>query len=408
MLEQFKKEPADHSVRGAIRGSILDLVMRNGSFTASEIADSTGYSLTTVAKYVSELQEEGVISEKERVNLHSKGRRTVRYGVEFDSYYFLGIDMRNFALNIALSDFSGNIVKMERHPDFRFENSYETLDGLCEKVTSFIGSLEESQRAGLAGANLNIPGRVDSRSGTSSTMFHFEDMGDCPLAEHLSSRFGVKTFIENDTKAMAFGEYMTSMNKEYKDVLFVNISWGLGLGIILDGKLYYGKNGFSGEFGHINMYNNNVLCHCGKKGCIETEVSVRAIHRKLMERIRNGESSILSPMVEQRKDVTSKDILEAAANEDPLCIELINRTGAELGRHLAGLINLLNPEAIILGGTLSQAKSYDFLQPVEWAIRKYSLRLMSQNVRVTTSTLGNKAGVVGACLLARRRVFGEI
>lgn len=408
MLEQFKKEPADHSVRGAIRSSILDLVMRNGSFTASEIADSTGYSLTTVAKYVSELQEEGVISEKERVNLHSKGRRTVRYGVEFDSYYFLGIDMRNFALNIALSDFSGNIVKMERHSDFRFENSYETLDGLCEKVTSFIGSLEESQRAGLAGANLNIPGRVDSRSGTSSTMFHFEDMGDCPLAEHLSSRFGVKTFIENDTKAMAFGEYMTSMNKEYKDVLFVNISWGLGLGIILDGKLYYGKNGFSGEFGHINMYNNDVLCHCGKKGCIETEVSVRAIHRKLMERIRNGESSILSPMVEQRKDVTSKDILEAAANEDPLCIELINRTGVELGRHLAGLINLLNPEAIILGGTLSQAKSYDFLQPVEWAIRKYSLRLMSQNVRVTPSTLGNKAGVVGACLLARRRVFGEI
>mgnify|MGYP000641185317 FL=1 len=218
----------------------------------------------------------------------------------------------------------------------------------------------------------------------------------------------MKTFIENDTKAMAFGEYMTSMNKEYKDVLFVNISWGLGLGIILDGKLYYGKNGFSGEFGHINMYNNNVLCHCGKKGCIETEVSVRAIHRKLMERIRNGESSILSPMVEQRKDVTSKDILEAAANEDPLCIELINRTGVELGRHLAGLINLLNPEAIILGGTLSQAKSYDFLQPVEWAIRKYSLRLMSQNVRVTPSTLGNKAGVVGACLLARRRVFGEI
>lgn len=408
MLEQFKKELADHSVRGAIRGSILDLVMRNGSFTASEIADSTGYSLTTVAKYVSELQEEGVISEKERVNLHSKGRRTVRYGVEFDSYYFLGIDMRNFALNIALSDFSGNIVKMERHSDFRFENSYETLDGLCEKVTSFIGSLEEIQRAGLAGANLNIPGRVDSRSGTSSTMFHFEDMGDCPLAEHLSSRFGVKTFIENDTKAMAFGEYMTSMNKEYKDVLFVNISWGLGLGIILDGKLYYGKNGFSGEFGHINMYNNNVLCHCGKKGCIETEVSVRAIHRKLMERIRNGESSILSPMVEQRKDVTSKDILEAAANEDPLCIELIYQTGVELGRHLAGLINLLNPEAIILGGTLSQAKSYDFLQPVEWAIRKYSLRLMSQNVRVTPSTLGNKAGVVGACLLARRRVFGEI
>lgn len=408
MLEQFRKEPADHSVRGTIRRSILGHVMRNGSFTIAEIAGDTGYSLTTIAKYVSELQEGGVVNEKERINLHTKGRKTVRYGIDLDSYYFLGIDMRTFTLNIALSDFSGNIVRLERHTDFRFENTYETLDNLCEKVIGFIDSLEDRHKIRIAGANLNIPGRVDSHAGTSSTMFHFEDMGDAPLAEYLSARLGVETFIENDTKAMAFGEYMSGLNKTYKDVLFVNIGWGLGLGIIIDGKLYYGKNGFSGEFGHVNMYNNNVLCHCGKKGCIETEVSGRAIHRKLIERINSGESSILSPMVEQRASITTKDILDAAENEDPLCIELISQTGMELGHQLAGLINLFNPEAIILGGALSQAKPYDFLQPAELAIRKYSLRLMSQNVHIATSTLGDKAGAIGACLLARSRVFGDI
>ena len=207
---------------------------------------------------------------------------------------------------------------------------------------------------------------------------------------------------------MAFGEYMTGLNQKYKNVLFVNIGWGLGLGIIIDGKLYYGKNGYTGEFGHVNMYDNNVLCHCGKKGCIETEVSGRAIHRKLIERINSGESSVLSRMVNQRVSITTKDILDAAENEDPLCMELISQTGMELGHQLAGLINLFNPEAVILGGSLSKAKPYDFLQPAELAIRKYSLRLMSQNVYIATSTLGDMAGAVGACLLARSRTFGEI
>ncbi len=408
MLAQFKSNPDDHSVGGTIRRCILRHLIHGGDFTIAEITADTGYSPTTVSKYVSELLETGDITEKERINLHSKGRRTVRYGVDFGSCYFLGVDTRTFTLNIALSDFSGKPVKSETHSDFRFENTYETFEDLCERVTSFIGSLEESQRTRIAGANMNIPGRVDSRSGTSSTMFNFEDMGDSPLAECLSARFGVKTFIENDTKAMAFGEYVSGLNRKYRDVLFINVGWGIGLGIIIDGKLYYGKNGFSGEFGHINMYNNNVLCHCGKKGCIETEVSGRAIHRKLIERINSGESSILSPMVAQRMDITTKDILDAAENEDPLCIELISQTGMEVGRHIAGLINLFNPEAIILGGPLSQAKPYDFLQPAELAIRKYSFRLMSHDVHIATSTLGDMAGAVGACLLARNRMFGDM
>lgn len=408
MLEQLMSAPDDHSVRGVIRSHIMANVMRNGNFTIAQIASDTGFSQTTISKYVAELLDSGVVNETERVSLHSKGRRTVRYGIDLNSYYFLGIDMRTFTLSLALCDFAGNLVRYEKCPDFRFTNTYETFDALCRSVESFIDSLDETQRARIAGANLNIPGRVDSHSGTSSTMFHFEEMGDTPLAEILSSRLGVRTFIENDTKAMAFGEYMSGLNKMYKDVLYVNIGWGLGLGIIINGKLYYGKNGFSGEFGHINMYNNNVLCHCGKKGCIETEVSGRAILRKLIERINSGESSVLSPKVAQRGNITTMDILEAAENEDPLCIELISQTGTELGRQLAGLINLFNPEAIILGGTLSQAKPYDFLQPAELAIRKYSLRLMSQNVQISTSTLGDKGGVIGACLLARGRTFGEI
>ena len=128
----------------------------------------------------------------------------------------------------------------------------------------------------------------------------------------------------------------------------------------------------------------------------------------MIERINNGESSVLSHKVKKGAVITTNDIIEAAEREDPLCIELISQTGTELGHQLAGLINLFNPEIIIIGGNLAQAEPYHFLQPVELAIRKYSLKLMSQNVPVVTSSLGNDAGVIGASLIARSKLFGSI
>ena len=368
MLEKFRTETAGRSVGGTIRSSILRHVMRNGNFMVTEIAEATGYSLTTIAKYVAELQSDGMIAELERVNLHTKGRKAIRYGVNPDSYYFLGIDMKTFELNIALINFIGEVVRIERHTDFRFENTHDALDELCNRVQRFIDTLEGIDPEKIAGANLNLSGRVDSRTGTSASVFNFEETHDTPLADILKEKLGLKIFIENDTKAMAYGEYMSGENKRYENLLYVNIGWGLGLGIVIDGKVYYGKDGYSGEFGHVHMYNNNILCHCGKKGCIETEVSGRAIHRKLIERINNGESSVLSRKVRKGAVITTNDIIEAAEREDPLCIELISQTGTELGHQLAGLINLFNPEIIIIGGNLAQAEPYHFLQPVELAL----------------------------------------
>lgn len=324
MLEKFRTETAGRSVGGTIRSSILRHVMRNGNFMVTEIAEATGYSLTTIAKYVAELQSDGMIAELERVNLHTKGRKAIRYGVNPDSYYFLGIDMKTFELNIALINFIGEVVRIERHTDFRFENTHDALDELCNRVQRFIDTLEGIDPEKIAGANLNLSGRVDSRTGTSASVFNFEETHDTPLADILKEKLGLKIFIENDTKAMAYGEYMSGENKRYENLLYVNIGWGLGLGIVIDGKVYYGKDGYSGEFGHVHMYNNNILCHCGKKGCIETEVSGRAIHRKLIERINNGESSVLSRKVRKGAVITTNDIIEAAEREDPLCIELIS------------------------------------------------------------------------------------
>ena len=210
-------------------------------------------------------------------------------------------------------------------------------------------------------------------------------------------------YMANDTQAMAYGEYHVRSKEKWENMLFVNAGWGLGLGIIIGGKLYAGGSGYAGEMGHMHMFDNNILCHCGKKGCLETEVSGRAISRKLTERIKAGESSVLSGKVHRNETITTDDIIMALEKEDPLCMELVSHTGSALGMYLAGIMNLLNPDAIVIGGGLSRAASYYFLQYAALAIKQHSLKLISSNVPVVSSVLGNRAGLMGACLLARDR-----
>lgn len=183
------------------------------------------------------------------------------------------------------------------------------------------------------------------------------------------------------------------------------MSWGLGVGIIINGEIYAGKSGFSGELGHMPAYNNEIICHCGKKGCLETETSGSALHRILLERIAHGEQSILSHRTQDtEKPLTLDEIIDAINKEDLLCIEIIEEIGQKLGKQIAGLINLFNPELVIIGGTISQTEDY-ILQPIKSAIRKYSLNLVNQDSTIALSKLKSKAGVIGACMLARSKTF---
>ena len=148
---------------------------------------------------------------------------------------------------------------------------------------------------------------------------------------------------------------------------------------------------------------NEIICHCGKKGCLETEASGSALHRILLERIGSGESSILSKRTAENPP-TLDEIITAVNKEDLLCIEIVEEIGQKLGRQIAGLISIFNPELVIIGGTLSSTGDY-IVQPIKTAIRKYSLNLVNKDATVTVSKLKDKAGVVGACMLARSRMF---
>ena len=392
-----------HSTEENIKNCLNEQIIMKGSFTLKEISEKTGYTTTTIAKYVNELRREGRIEEQGRDNGVGRGRKTVRYCISRSRVYYLGVNVRMDSLGFGLMDLSGKLIRNQLIKGLQIANNYSTLEKICESAIEFVNQTEGVSMSEVAAAGFNLLGRVNSKEGTSATMLYFEDTIHTPLADILSEKIGIPVFLENETRAMTYAEYILGLNRKYQNVCFLNVGMGLGLGLIFNGELYYGKDGYSGEFGHMHTYNNNILCHCGKKGCLETEVSGRAIIRKLTERIKKGESSVLSSKVRQGNPLTLEDILSAVGKEDSLTMEIVGTVGQELGRQLSGAINLLNPEVIVIGGRLSQIDRFHFQQYISLGVHQYALKLLSKDVPITKSTLGPDATILGACLIARER-----
>lgn len=382
-----------------IKKNIINFFINEGNNTITELSKELDLSIPTITKFINELAEQELIMEYGKVQT-SGGRYPILYGLKPDSIYFIGADMSRHHLNIALMNFKGEIVDYQMGIKYEFANTPESFDILHKLLQTFIDQVKVPKDR-LFNINLNISGRVNPESGYSYSSFYFSEQ---PITEILTEKLNFNVGIDNDTRAMALGEYMSGVVQGEKNVLFVNVSWGLGVGIIIDGKPYYGKSGFSGEFGHFPIFDNEILCHCGKKGCLETEASGLAIHRMVIERIRNGESSILTEHIKDLDTLTLTDIMNAVAKEDPLCIEIIEEVGYILGKYIAGLINIFNPELVVIGGQVSQAEGF-ILLPIQSSIRKYSLNLVNRDSKIVTSKLKQKAGIVGACMVARSRLF---
>src|SRR5690606_7998511 len=198
----------------------------------------------------------------------------------------------------------------------------------------------------VLGGGVNISGRINYQTDYSYSFFNFlED----PLSKITEASVSIHTVLENYSRSMAYGECCNGAVRGEKDVLFVNIDHGIGMGIMVNGQLYYGKSGFAGELGHIPIFNNEILCHCGKKGCLETEASGEAITRIFKERLNGGATSIVTHKRPSPEEIKLEDIIEAAINDDTLAIELITEAGEKIGKGMATLVNLFNPELIILG-----------------------------------------------------------
>jgi predicted NBD/HSP70 family sugar kinase len=376
---------------------IINYLDVTGNVTIAELSKELNISAPKITTLITELMEDGLIKDYGKED-STGGRKASLYGLVADSCFFIGVDIKRYYINIGLLDFKKNLVIIREKIPYQLENSPEAYQQLITIINTFIEDAPVKKEM-ILGMGINLSGRVNQTSGYSYSFFHFHEE---PLSHTIENEIGIRTFLENDSKAMAYGEFCSGIVSKEKNVLFINMDYGVGLGILIDGKVYYGKSGFSGEFGHIPFFNNEIICHCGKKGCLETEASGIALLRNFKAKIEQGFNSSVQYNKKKEDELRVIDIVNAAKAEDILSIELIAEIGEKMGKGLAVLINIFNPELVILGGIL--AETGDFIRlPIKSALNKYSLNLVSNDTKLVMSKLGEKAGVLGGCLVARNK-----
>jgi predicted NBD/HSP70 family sugar kinase len=386
----------------ALKRAIIQLLDGRETSTVMELSRELNISVPKAASLVSEMTQDGLLCDYGKID-STGGRKASVYGLIPDACFFIGVDVRKYYVNIGLLDFKKNLQSVRERVPFRLENTPESLRALIDIIRDFIASFPD-RRDRILGVGLNLSGRINQVTGHSYSFFHFQEE---PLSRIIAAEIGIPVYLENDSRSMAYGEFMGGVVGNERNVLFINIDFGLGMGILIDGEIYYGKSGFSGELGHIPFFQNERICHCGKRGCLETETSGLALLAEVRERIRNGSSSILAGKYPELDKLRLEDVIEAARNEDTLVIEVLAELGEKLGKAIAILINVFNPELVILGGRVSETGELIRL-PIRSALQKYSLGLVNNDTQLRLSLLGERAGVMGGCLIARGKVVSGV
>ena len=384
----------------ALKQKIIGLCINDGDFSLADLSKELGTSIPTTTKLVEELLNDGLLEDRGKQGTNG-GRRPSIYGLNPAAGYFVGVDIRRKYICYAVTDFKGTVIGYQDRLPYAVQNSEESFKGLCDFIMNSLSENNIDSEKVLA-YGFNLTGRVNNETGYCFSYFLGEDK---PIATVLEKILDRPVFIENDSRAMTYGEYIGGVANNEKNMLVLNVAWGLGMGMIVDGHLSYGKSGFSGEIGHFPLLENNQVCHCGKTGCLETGASGYAVHRIFMEKLKEGRASMLSEKYSNGEIIHIEDIIEAVKEEDVLAIEVIEEIGTVLGRAIAGLINIFNPELIVIGGNMAEAKDYLVL-PIKSAIQKHSLNIINSDTKIKLSKLGKKAGSIGSCMLSRSKLLG--
>lgn len=383
-----------------IKRDILRLCISHEESSISFFSKNLGSSVPTITKLIGELIDEGFLLDEGKIGT-SGGRRPSIFGLNPNAGFFVGIDIARHHFHIAITDFKGNLLHYIEDIEFVLESNGSSFREICRMIKDRVVAAGIPWIKVLS-AGVSLYGRVNPEKGYSLSFFVSDDL---PLKDLFQRELNVPVSIENDSRALTYGEYMNLDRGAVKDMIAINLSWGLGMGMILDGQLYYGKSGFSGEIGHFPLLDNDIMCRCGKVGCLETGASGSALQRMIIEKLKAGRRSSLSRSFKEHGELDLSEILKAVQDGDVLAIECIGQIGETLGRGISGIINIFNPGLVIIGGRLIVGKDYLIL-PIRTAVNRLSMERVTADTKIRLSTLGRKAIAIGDCFLSRKKLLG--
>ncbi len=374
---------------------IIKYLYRMGMLTGVELSKLLNLSFPTIRNYLNELIEEGYV-ELTIKGASIGGRRPNMYQLVHNSLYLIGINISQNKYEISIYNNKFDNISEKISKVISLQDTEEYVNIVCNHVKKIIKETNININKIIA-VGIDIPGLIDSDAGISHT--YFTKLSQ-PISKVFSEKLELPVYIENDSRSLALAELRHGQAIVNGNTLVIQVGWGVGMGMILNGQLYKGSSGFAGEFSHTANNESDELCTCGKTGCLETVASGRAMIKKAEYAIKNNEKTLLTQKYKENNNkIYLDDIIEAGKMGDLLALRIIKETGKMLGKGISYLVHILNPELIILTGVVSQAGEY-LTTPIQQALLTYCMPKLRENTSVKISTLGKDSGTLGAATVA--------
>lgn len=368
--------------------------------SCAELSDKIFKSLPLTTKLLNELIEEGAVEEIGYA-ASTGGRRPITYRIKPDVMYLVVVAMDQLVTRVAIMDINNNCVTEIDKFELPLQNKSDALLILTTKIIKVIEKSSISKHK-IVGIGIGMPGFVDAAKGIN---YSFLETKGKNINEYITEKTGLPVFIDNDSSLVALAEMRFGAARNTNNTIIINLNWGVGLGMVLNGQLFRGQNGFAGEFSHIPLFSNNKLCSCGKSGCLETETSLLVIVDKAMEGIKAGRASLLKKLPEGDYEHAFEAVVEAMIKGDKFSTELFSEAGYNIGRGIAVLVHLLNPKKVILSGRGSSVGKI-WLAPIQQALNEHCIPRLSANTELDVSKLGYNAELIGAAALVMENYNG--
>lgn len=391
---------SDRTKKNRKLNQLLSMLYHEGNKSIPDFSKSLHLSIPTVTRMLEELTEvEFIIQVGEGDS--SGGRKPVIFGLNPHKNYVLAIDISRYSVRIAIVNLKNEFITEVKNINQGLASSADLLQVIKNESLNLIEKAGVKSEK-ILGAGITLPGLIDFRTGINYTYFSATGKS---LKQLFSELFTFPVFVEHDTKAMALAESVFGLAKGKENVLCIVLGSGIGMSMILGGRPYRGNSGFAGEFGHISVVENGQLCFCGKLGCLETIASGDTLLQNAREGLTAGAASIIGTLSNNNAEKISLDvILQAASLGDQFAISLLSNTGEALGKGLAILIHLFNPELIIIGGPLSKAGNL-LLDAIRQTLNKHTIGRILKDTSIVTSDLGENAMLMGGIALAVETYF---
>ncbi len=355
-----------------------------------------------ISAEVARLIEKGLLAEEGPAESEG-GRRSSLLGIPPSAGLVAAVDIGATSVDVALTTLGSGLISHRGEPADVREGPLAILDRVKDLLSELLD--EQAASAGdVIAVGVGVPGPVEQASGLLTVPPIMPGWDRFPIRDAFAGEYAAPVFVDNDVNVMALGEHWGGVAKGVDDVIFVKIGTGIGSGIVVGGLLHRGAQGCAGDFGHICVDPDGPLCTCGNRGCLEAISAAPAIVLQAERCAREGESPPLMALLQEKGELSMRDVGEAARRGDYCALTIIRRSGRLIGETLASAVNVLNPSMIVIGGGVSRV-GHALLAEVRSAVYQRSLPLATRNLPIVMSELGDGAGVIGASVMAAGEVL---